>query len=207
MLLLQFWTFFEGKSCLSPRGVPSAVPGPEQTLTQHPQGDHSPHGCADQHCCYVRFRVRQVNSVSWDDFSPEVEGPPLPTGSLLTAEGSLSWSIKGSNNTSKYLVGERCQWDYLRGALNTWHIESFLYMFIHSRDFPGGPAVENLPSNAGNVSLIFGRRTNITHVLGQLSLCTSTRESPQGTIKTQCGQNKYVNKCLTLPGRHFNMSR
>ena len=79
MLLLQFWTFFEGKSCLSPRGIPSAVPGPEQMLTQHPQGDHLPHGCADQDCCYVRFRVRQVNSVSWDDFSPEVEGPPLPT--------------------------------------------------------------------------------------------------------------------------------
>ena len=90
MLLLQFWTFFEGKSCLSPRGIPSAVPGPEQMLTQHPQGDHLPHGCADQDCCYMRFRVRQVNSVSWDDFSPEVEGPPLPTGSLLTAEGSLS---------------------------------------------------------------------------------------------------------------------
>ena len=43
-----------------------------------------------QSTSYVRFRVRQVNSVSWDDFSPEVEGPPLPTGSLLTAEGSLS---------------------------------------------------------------------------------------------------------------------
>lgn len=125
------------------------------------------------------------------------------TGSLLTAEGSLSWSIKGSNNTSNYLVGERCQWDYLRKALITWHIESFWYMFIHSGDFPGCPAVKKLPFNAGNVSLIPGWRTNITHVWGQLSLCTSTGESPQATIKTQCSQKKYVNKCLTLPGRQF----
>ena len=147
--------------------------------------------------------IRQVNSVSWDDVSPEVEVPPVPTGNLLTAEGSLSRSIKGSNNTSNYLVGERCQWDYLPRALSTWHIGSFRYFFIHSGDFPGGPAVKNLPSNAGNVSLIPGQRTNITHVLRQLSLCTSAGESPQATNKTQCSQNKYVNKCLTLPGRQF----
>ena len=57
--------------------------------------------------------------MSWDDVSPEVEGPPAPTGSLLTAEGSLSRSIKGSNNTSNYLVRERSQWDYLPRALST----------------------------------------------------------------------------------------
>ena len=37
-----------------------------------------------------------------------------------------------------------------------------------SRDFPGGPVVENLPSNAGNVGLIPDGGTRIPHAVGQL---------------------------------------
>ena len=37
-----------------------------------------------------------------------------------------------------------------------------------SRDFPGGPVVENLPSNAGNVGLIPNGGTRIPHAVGQL---------------------------------------
>ena len=51
--LLQFCAFFEGKSCLSPHGVPSAVPGPEQMLTQHPHGDHLPHWTKTAIMCTV----------------------------------------------------------------------------------------------------------------------------------------------------------
>ena len=39
------------------------------------------------------------------------------------------------------------------------------------RDFPGGPVVKNLPSNAGDVGSIPGQGTGIPHALGQLSLC------------------------------------
>ena len=35
-------------------------------------------------------------------------------------------------------------------------------------DFPGGPVVKNLPSNAGDVGLIPGQGTEIPHV-GQIS--------------------------------------
>ena len=63
-------------------------------------------------------------------------------------------------------------------------------------DFPGGPVVENLPSNAGHAGLIPSQGTKIPHATGQLSPCTATTEpehsgahtpqlerSPQATTK------------------------
>ena len=44
-------------------------------------------------------------------------------------------------------------------------------------DFPGGPTVENLPSNAGDTGSIPGWETKIPHA----------------TAKTRCSQ---INKCL-----------
>ena len=44
------------------------------------------------------------------------------------------------------------------------------------RDFPGGPVVKNLPSNAGDVGLIPGQGTKIPRATGQLSLCATTIE-------------------------------
>ena len=43
-------------------------------------------------------------------------------------------------------------------------------------DFPGGPVVKNLPSNAGDMGSIPGRGTKIPHAVGQLSPCTATTE-------------------------------
>ena len=37
-------------------------------------------------------------------------------------------------------------------------------------DFPGGPVVKNLPSDAGDAGSIPGRGTKIPHAAGQLSL-------------------------------------
>ena len=57
-------------------------------------------------------------------------------------------------------------------------------------DFPGGPVVKNLPSNAGDAGSNPGWRTKIPHDVGQLSprttttepahpgACTTTREKP-----------------------------
>ena len=38
------------------------------------------------------------------------------------------------------------------------------------QDFPGGPVVKNLPSNAGDAGSIPGQETKIPHALGQLIL-------------------------------------
>ena len=42
-------------------------------------------------------------------------------------------------------------------------------------DFPGGPVVKNLSSNAGDVGLIPGWGTKIPHALGQLILCMAMK--------------------------------
>ena len=43
-------------------------------------------------------------------------------------------------------------------------------------DFPGGPVVENLSCNAGDMGLIPCRATKIPHTTEQQSLCTATTE-------------------------------
>ena len=48
------------------------------------------------------------------------------------------------------------------------------------RDFPGGPVVKNLPSNAGDTGLIPGQGTKVPHATGQLSLWVATAE-PEGS--------------------------
>ena len=45
-------------------------------------------------------------------------------------------------------------------------------------DFSGGPVAENLPSNAGDMGLIPGQGTKISHGLGQIRLHTATGEKP-----------------------------
>ena len=47
------------------------------------------------------------------------------------------------------------------------------------RDFPGGPVVKNLPSDAEAMGLIPGHRTKIPRALGQLSLHTTATEPVQ----------------------------
>ena len=44
------------------------------------------------------------------------------------------------------------------------------------RDFPGGPVVKYLSSNAGDVGLIPGWETKIPHATGQISPCARTSE-------------------------------
>ena len=44
-------------------------------------------------------------------------------------------------------------------------------------DLPGGPVVENLPTNTGDVGSIPGQGTKNPHATGQLSLHATTREA------------------------------
>ena len=60
----------------------------------------------------------------------------------------------------------------------------YLYVFFlvkihykkYNRDFPGGPVVKNLPSNAGDAGSIPGHGTETPHATGQLSPCATTTE-------------------------------
>ena len=48
-----------------------------------------------------------------------------------------------------------------------------------TRDFPGGPVVENLPSNVGDMGSTLGQGTRIPHASGQLGPhTTSQQEGP-----------------------------
>ena len=46
-----------------------------------------------------------------------------------------------------------------------------------NRDFLGGPAIKNLPSNTGDMCSIPVQGTKIPHAVGQLSLWAATSES------------------------------
>ena len=46
---------------------------------------------------------------------------------------------------------------------------------VQCRDFPGGPVVEKMLSNTGYVGSIPGWETKIPHILGKLSLSTTTK--------------------------------
>ena len=53
----------------------------------------------------------------------------------------------------------------------------------HFGDFPGGPVVQNLPSNAGHVGSIPGGETKIPCATERLSLQDTTREKPAHSNK------------------------
>ena len=62
------------------------------------------------------------------------------------------------------------------------------------RDFPGGPMIQNPPSNAGNVGSIPGQETKMPHAEGQLSPCTPQLGSPRAITKTPHSQKKKKRK-------------
>ena len=51
------------------------------------------------------------------------------------------------------------------------------FKLVCSWVFPGGPAVENLSSNAGDVGSISGQGTKIPYAVEQLSSCATPRET------------------------------
>ena len=57
-------------------------------------------------------------------------------------------------------------------------IDYAIYLEKNIRDFPGGPVVSNLPSNAGDAGSIPRQGTRIPHAMGQLSPGTATSKKP-----------------------------
>ena len=98
--------------------------------------------------------------------------------------------------------------------MQTWLREQscdlYLSFFLYknwTRDCPGGPAVEHLPCNAGDVGSIPGLGTKTPHATERQSPCstitepahsgalTLKQESPSMAVKTGCSQiNKYIFK-------------
>ena len=58
----------------------------------------------------------------------------------------------------------------------------------YHQDFPGGPVVNNLPANAGDMGLAPRQETKIPQAVEQLSQCTITKESLQAPMKTYHSQ-------------------
>ena len=65
------------------------------------------------------------------------------------------------------------------------------------RDFPGGPVVKNLPSNAGDAGSIPGRGNKIPHAAGQLSLCATARMSPCAATREPTCRNEKIPQATT----------
>ena len=83
---------------------------------------------------------------------------------------------------------------------------------LRQGDFPGGPVVKNLPSNAGDTGLIPGRETKILHVVGQLNLYATTREAgpdngdpaqPQKNRDRKLGPDAWPSQLLSWNRRKF----
>ena len=85
--------------------------------------------------------------------------------------------------THSNILAWRIPWTEKPGGLQS--IESDMTQRLNNNkhknnipgDFPGGPVVKNLLSNAGDMGLIPGWGTKISHITEQLSLHTTTRES------------------------------
>ena len=57
---------------------------------------------------------------------------------------------------------------------------------MYLKDFPGGPVVKNPPSNAGDMSLISGWETKISHASEQQSPSKLQLESPWALEPMSC---------------------
>ena len=67
-------------------------------------------------------------------------------------------------------------------------------------DFPGGPVVKNLPSNAGDAGSIPGWGTKIPHAEGQLTPCATTTDLSASTREPAC--HKVQSPDTLEPARH-----
>ena len=78
------------------------------------------------------------------------------------------------------------------------HCATLLKVF---QDFPSDPLAKNPPSNAGDMRLILGLGTEITHAAGQLSRNMAIRESPR-TATTRSLEPLLHNKRSSLASWH-----
>ena len=77
------------------------------------------------------------------------------------------------------------------------HEEPSLVKIIETRDFPGGPAVKNLPCNAEDLSSIPGQGTKISDHSGTSAsrACLLRQQSPRAASKDPVWLNRDPEHC------------
>ena len=104
-------------------------------------------------------------------------------GSVSTLPGMITEvttrRTKKENWTLRIWLGEEIFIFYMIISNSNFTINTHIPFVIKIQDFPGGPGVKNLLSNAGDAGLIPGWGTKIPH-MGQLSLhaTVKTHNSP-----------------------------
>ena len=74
------------------------------------------------------------------------------------------------------------------------------------RDFPGGPVVKSLPSNAGDMGFIPSQGTKILHVEGNLSPCAATGDSPDAAMNLLQPPLKKCNQVTFFAQKHSKLA-
>ena len=84
---------------------------------------------------------------------------------------------------------------------------------VNLGDFPGGPVVKNLSSNAGDMGLTPSRGTKIPHTMGQQSLHAATREKRMCHNKDPAQPHTHTHKieimpvCITCGTKYFQVTK
>ena len=110
----------------------------------------------------------QVPSLDWED--------PLEKG-RTTHSSILAWRIPRTEESSglQSMRLQRVRHNWVTKHASRDPRTDFMASECHAGGFPGGPAVKNLPDNAGSRGFKPWSR-KIPHAVGQLSLCFTTAE-------------------------------
>ena len=117
---------------------------------------------------------------------------------FLQLPPSVFYSFQSISLSTLWLSPFLCILSFLmrfQARLFSWFLNFFKK--LNFRDFPTGPVVKNLPSNAGDADSIPGQGTKIPHATGWLRLHATAREDcvPQwetlhATMKISCAATK-----------------
>ena len=130
-------------------------------------------------------------------FAPALDySPPVSSVHGISQARILKWvaisSSRGLNLSLLCLL--HWQVDSLPachlGSPNLWNSQDFLNLKNTLGVLSGGPVVNSLCYNEGNMGLIPALGTKIPFAVGQLIQCAVIRESPHATRKIQFSQKK-----------------
>ena len=122
--------------------------------------------------CVIKSKKRRVRKQLGNSWGPNcVVFSVLSDVTMITPEGRKEIPSPFRND-SECICSHTVSFQRMR----TYFYVKDLMTQKTFRNFPCGSVVKNRPSNAGSAGLIPGRGTKIPHAMGQLSLCTTTRE-------------------------------
>ena len=157
-----------------------------------------PGGTSDKESSCQCRRCRRCGFDPWVGRSPgEGNGNPLQYSCWDNSmdrgawQGYSPWGCKGSDMTERdsLHLWDLVPWPGWYTHSLHWKLKilttglpgksnNILFLKLVNRDFPGGPVVRNLPSNAGDAGSIPDQGTKIPHLSPQLSPGPTTKEDP-----------------------------